>query len=195
MWGLDVSPAAAALDARTEGWAAGLQLAALSLQGRPDPEAFVNAFSGTHRFVLDYLSEELLERQPEKMRAFLLKTSILERLSGPLCDAVTGDTDAQKRLEEIERANLLLVPLDDERRWYRFHHLFGDLLRARLQQSDPDLLPELHRRAATWCEDHGLIDGAIRHALASTDSSWAARLVDEHMAESLQRGEGAILAR
>jgi LuxR family maltose regulon positive regulatory protein len=127
----------AALAARTEGWVAGLQLAGLSLQGHPDPAEFVAAFSGSHRYVLDYLAEEVLDRQPEPLRGFLLETSVLDRLSGPLCDAVTGRGDGQRLLEQAERANLFLIPLDGQRRWWRFHHLFADLLRARLQQTPP----------------------------------------------------------
>ena len=195
-WGLDLSlEAVAALETRTEGWAVGLQLAALSLRERPDPDAFLGAFAGTHRYVLDYLSEDVLERQPDRVRAFLLETSVLERLSGPLCDAVTGGSDGQDMLEELERANLFLVPLDEQRRWYRYHHLFAELLRARLQRAEADRVPELHRRAASWCERHGVTDDAIRHALASGDALWAARLVEEHLGETLRRGESAILAR
>ena len=125
--------AVAALAARTEGWAAGLQLAALSLRGQPDVAGFVAAFTGSHRYVLDYLAEEVLERQSEQVRAFLLETSVLERLSGALCDAVTGRTGSQALLEQVERAGLFLVPLDEVRGWWRYHHLFADLLRARLR--------------------------------------------------------------
>ena len=127
----------AALTARTEGWAAGLQLAGLSLRGQPDVAGFVAAFSGSHRYVLDYLAEEVLEGQSEQVREFLLETSVLERLSGGLCDAVTGRTDSQAMLEQVERANLFLVPLDEVRGWWRYHHLFADLLRARLRQEQP----------------------------------------------------------
>jgi LuxR family maltose regulon positive regulatory protein len=196
VWKLELPPeAVGALEDRTEGWAVGLQLAALSLQGRPDPDAFLDAFTGTHRYVLDYLSEEVLGRLPDQVRRFLLQTSILERLSGPLCDAVTGDSDGQGMLEELERANLFLLPLDEERRWWRLHHLFADLLRARMLQSQPDLVPELHRRAAGWCEHHGLIDEAIRHTLAAGDTPWATRLVEEHLGETLRHGESVALAR
>ena len=196
VWDLDLSSdAVVALESRTEGWAVGLQLAALSLQDRPDSDAFVDAFAGTHRYVLDYLSEEVLDRQPDRVRSFLLRTSILERLCGPLCDAVTGDSDGQEMLEALERANLFLVPLDEERRWYRFHHLFGDLLRARLRQTEAGLVPELHRRAAAWCEQHGLIDEAIRHALGCEDATWAARLVEQHLGETLGRAEEAHVER
>jgi LuxR family transcriptional regulator, maltose regulon positive regulatory protein len=194
VWNLNLpAQTVAALEARTEGWVVGLQLAALSLQGRPDLEGFLDAFSGTHRYVLDYLTEEVLARVPDRVRSFLLQTSILERLSGPLCDAVSGDSDGQVMLEELERANLFLVPLDEERRWYRFHHLFADLLRARLLQLQPDLVPELHRRAAGWCEQHGLVDEAIRHAVAAGEVPWATRLVEQHLGETLRRGEGKLV--
>jgi LuxR family transcriptional regulator, maltose regulon positive regulatory protein len=194
VWGLDLAPeAVAALEGRTEGWAVGLQLAALSLRERPDPDAFLDAFTGTHRYVLDYLSEEVLERQPDRVRTFLLQTSILERLSGPLCDAVTGRSDSHDLLEDLERANLFLIPLDAQRRWYRFHHLFSDLLRAELQRADGGSVPELHRRAADWFEQHGLLDETIRHASASGDSARAARLVEEHLGETLQRAESMLL--
>jgi LuxR family transcriptional regulator, maltose regulon positive regulatory protein len=185
----------AALAARTEGWAVGLQLAALSLQGRADPAGFVATFSGSHRFVLDYLTEEVLDRQPEDLTGFLLETSVLERLSGPLCDAVTGRADGQQLLEQIERTNLFLVPLDEVRGWWRYHHLFADLLRARLQQQQPERLPELHRAAAAWHEEHGLADDAVRHALAAGDTGWAVRLVDRNAQALLERGEGATLRR
>jgi len=179
--GLDLTAASlAALDARTEGWAAGLQLAALSLRGHTDPAGFVATFSGSHRHVLDYLTEEVLTRQPGQVTSFLLETSVLERLSGPLCDAVTGRTDSQVMLEAIERANLFLLPLDEVRRWWRYHHLFADLLRARLQQAHPDRVPALHRNAAAWLERRGLVDDAIRHALAAGEVEWAARLVEQH---------------
>jgi LuxR family transcriptional regulator, maltose regulon positive regulatory protein len=194
VWGLDLAPeTVAALGDRTEGWAAGLQLAALSLRDQPDPDAFLGAFAGTHRYVLDYLSEEVLDRQPESLRAFLLETSILERLSGPLCDAVTGRSDSQDLLEELERANLFLTPLDAQRHWWRVHQLFGDLLRARLGRAEGARLPELHRRAAAWYERHGLIDETIRHALAAGDSVWAAQLVEAHLGETLRRGESVTL--
>jgi LuxR family transcriptional regulator, maltose regulon positive regulatory protein len=195
-WGLDLAvEAIAALEARTEGWAVGLQLAALSLRERSDPDAFLGALAGTHRYVLDYLSEEVLDRQPDRTQRFLLQTSVLERLSGPLCDAVTGDADGQGMLEGLERANLFLVPLDAERRWWRFHQLFGDLLRARLRRTEGARVPELHRRAAAWCEQHGLIDEAIRHAVASGDAIWAVRLVEQHVHETLGRGESITLER
>jgi LuxR family maltose regulon positive regulatory protein len=195
-WGLDLAAEAiAALEARTEGWGVGLQLAALSLRERSDSDAFLAALAGTHRYVLDYLSEEVLDRQPDRVRGFLLQTSILERLCGSLCDAVTGDPDGQDMLEELERENLFLVPLDAERRWWRFHQLFADLLRARLQRTEAGQIPELHQRAAAWCEQHGLIDEAIRHAVASGDAIWAVRLVEQHVHETLGRGESVTLER
>ena len=192
--GLDLAPeAVGVLESRTEGWAAGLQLAALSLREHPDPTTFLDAFSGSHRYVLDYLTNEVLERLPGYVRSFLLRTSILRRLNGPLCDAVTGGSDGQEMLEQLERANLFLHPLDDERRWYRFHHLFGDLLRAELARTEPARVPELHGRAAAWFERQGLIDEAMLHAIAAEDFDWAARLVEGHMGEILRREEGVIL--
>jgi LuxR family transcriptional regulator, maltose regulon positive regulatory protein len=187
--------AVAALGDRTEGWVAGLQLAALSLRGRSDITAFVEGFSGSHRHVLDYLAEEVLDRQPEPLRAFLLETSVLGRLSGPLCDAVTGRSDSQTLLEQVERANLFLVPLDEVRRWWRYHHLFGDLLRARLNQEQPKRVPALHQAAAAWSERQGLVDDAIRHALAAGDAVWAARLIERHFDDLLRRSEDATLHR
>ena len=187
--------AVAALENRTEGWAAGLQLAALSLRGRSDIGEFVEGFSGSHRYVLDYLTEEVLDRQPPQLRTFLLETSVLERLCNPLCEAVTGRDDSQQLLEQVERANLFLVPLDDVRGWWRYHHLFADLLRGRLQQQWPERVPELHRAAAGWCERHGLVDDAIRHARAAGDLPWAARLVEQHFEAVLGRREDATLRR
>jgi LuxR family maltose regulon positive regulatory protein len=180
---------------RTEGWAVGVQLAALSLRGHADPAGFVGTFAGSHRYVLDYLTQEVLARQPERAVGFLMETSILERLSGPLCDAVTGRTDSQQELEQAERANLFVVPLDEVRGWWRYHHLFADLLRARLEQTRPDRVPELHRAAAAWYEAHGFADDAIRHALAAGEVAWAARLVEEHVEALLRRSEGATLGR
>jgi LuxR family maltose regulon positive regulatory protein len=169
----------AALAARTEGWAAGLQLAALSLRGRADAASFVTAFTGSHRYILDFLAEEVLEQQSAGLRDFLLATSVLERLSGPLCDAVTGQAGSQHLLEEAERAGLFLVPMDEVRGWWRYHHLFADLLRARLGQQ-PGRAAGLHRRAAEWCAANGLADDAVRHAMAAGDTAWAARLIEQH---------------
>jgi LuxR family maltose regulon positive regulatory protein len=203
----------AALEARTEGWIAGLQLAALSVQQR-NPESaarFVAAFSGRHHFVLDYLTDEVLRRQPEPVRTFLLRTSILERMCGALCDAVLRNQQigksangqisksaadepvdlqirrfadlrfpnltGQQMLEYLHRANLFVVPLDEERRWYRYHRLFAELLRARLEETQPGQVPELHRRAATWYEENGLAPEAVHHALATGDFGWAAGVI------------------
>jgi LuxR family maltose regulon positive regulatory protein len=187
----------AALEARTEGWIAGLQLAALSMQGREDISAFLKAFTGSQRYIIDYLVEEVLARQPESVQIFLLQTAILERLQGSLCEAVMrqpgGEANGQAMLEQVEQANLFLTPLDEERRWYRYHQLFAEALRHRLQHSQPDLVPELHRRASTWYEQHGLVGDAVHHALAAADFEQAARLI-EHTAELMaKRGEIATL--
>lgn len=174
--------AIAALEGRTEGWIAGLQLAALSLQGRKDTAGFIRSFTGTHRFVLDYLVEEVLQQQPERIQDFLLRTSILERLCGPLCDAVLGEPagSGQTTLEALEHANLFVVPLDSERRWYRYHHLFADVLRQRLHQklAGEAGLAELHIRASAWYEANGLELEAFRHAAAANDTERAARLIE-----------------
>ena len=188
--------AVVALAARTEGWAAGLQLAGLSLRGRDDVAGFVAAFTGSHRYVLDYLAEEVLEHQSEQVRTFLLETSVLERLSGELCDAVTGRTGSQARLGQIEAAGLFLVPLDEVRGWWRYHHLFADLLRARLQAEHPGRVTQLHRNAAAWCEEHGLADDAIRHAVAAGEMTSAARLIEQHFDTVYYwRSEGATIRR
>jgi LuxR family maltose regulon positive regulatory protein len=164
----------AVLEGRTEGWIAALQLAALSMQGRDD----VAGFAGDDRYVVDYLAEEVLARQPERVHAFLLRTSILGRLSGPLCDAVTGQGGAKGMLEALERGNLFLVSLDDRRRWYRYHHLFADVLQARLLDEQPGQVPDLHRRASGWYEQNGELSEAVRHALAAGDFERAAGLVE-----------------
>jgi LuxR family maltose regulon positive regulatory protein len=169
-----------ALEARTEGWIAGLHLAALSLQGRDDVASFIASFTGSHRYVVDYLVEEVLSRQPEAVQDFLLQTCLLDRLSGPLCDAVRRREDSQRLLEHVERSNLFLVALDEERQWYRYHHLFAEVLRSRLQQQQPVLVPELHRRASGWYEHHQLFDGAVTHALAIPDVEHAARLIEQY---------------
>jgi ATP/maltotriose-dependent transcriptional regulator MalT len=177
--GLNLPPEAiATLDRRTEGWIVGLQLAGLSLQGRVDFAGFLAAFSGSHRFVLDYLSEEVLWRQSAVVQSFLLSTCILERLSGPLCDAVREQEGSQAMLETLERANLFVVALDDERGWYRYHHLFAEVLRSHLQHIEPTLPPELHRRASAWYEQHELSMEAVRNALAIPDVELAARLIE-----------------
>ena len=169
-----------ALEARTEGWIAGLHLAALSLQGRDDVASFIASFTGSHRYVVDYLVEEVLSRQSEEVQDFLLRTCLLDRLSGPLCDAVRGREDSQRLLERVERSNLFLVALDEERQWYRYHHLFAEVLRSRLQQQQPLVVPDLHRRASSWYEQHKLFDEAVTHALAIPDVEHAARLIEQY---------------
>ncbi|MFQ5594399.1 MAG: LuxR C-terminal-related transcriptional regulator [Anaerolineae bacterium] len=183
----------ATLDARTEGWITGLQLAALSMQGRRDVTAFIQALSGSHRFILDYLVEEVLDRQSDDVQEFLLMTSVLDRMTAPLCDAVTGRDDGHAILQKLEQANLFLMLLDDERRWYRYHHLFADLLRSRLEQSLPGQAPVLHRRASDWYEQHGLIAEAVGHALAGGDVDRVARLVERNALATIYHGRLATL--
>ena len=168
----------AALEGRTEGWIAALQLAALSMQGRDDVAGFIAGFAGDDRYVVDYLAEEVLQRQSGRVQAFLLQTSILGRLSGPLCDAVTGQGGGKAMLEALDRGNLFLVPLDDRRRWYRYHHLFADVLQARLLDEQPGQVPDLHRRASAWYQQNGEPSVAIGHALAAEDFDRAADLVE-----------------
>jgi len=167
-----------ALEARTEGWIAALQLAALSMQGRDDTSGFIASFAGDDRFVVDYLAEEVLERQPEEVRSFLLETAITDRFTGALCDAVTGRSGGKAMLETLDRANLFLVPLDDRRLWYRYHHLFADVLRARMLDEQPERVDELHRRASAWYETAGDRPEAIAHAMAAHDVERAARLIE-----------------
>jgi LuxR family maltose regulon positive regulatory protein len=154
----------AALEERMEGWIAGLQMAALSMRDREDVLGFIEGFSGTNRYILDYLLEKVLARDLEEVQAFLLQTAIPTRLTRSLCDAVTGATGGQERLE---RRNLFVVPLDDDRRWYRYHHLFADLLQARLYQSGPERIARLLSRAAEWCEGDGQVAEAVGHAFAA----------------------------
>lgn len=168
----------ASLEQRTEGWIAALQLAAVSMRGRADPSGFVSRFAGTDRYVVDYLVEEVLANQPEQVRDFLLHTAVVDRLTGPLCDALTGRTDGQRVLDLLDRANLFLVPLDDDRRWYRYHHLFADVLKAHLLADHPELVPLLHRRASRWYEEQDLTDDAVRHALDAGDFDRAAYLME-----------------
>ena len=168
----------AVLENRTEGWVAGLQLAALSMQGREDIPGFIRAFAGDDRYIADYLVEEVLQRQPDRVRSFLLQTSILDRLSGRLCDAVTGQKDGKKMLEALERGNLFVVPLDDKRQWYRYHHLFAKVLHERAMEEQPERLPTLHRKACEWYEQNGQSADAIRHALAAEDFEKAAGLIE-----------------
>ncbi len=184
----------AILERRTEGWVTGLQLAGLSLQGRQDSSDFVRSFSGNNRYVLDYLLEEVLHRQPEHIQTFLLETAILNRLTGPLCNVICDRHDGQEMLETLERANLFLVPLDTTRCWYRYHHLFADLLRHRLQQSAPEHLTDLHRRAVQWYEGQGMMIDAITHALAMQDFVYTARLISEVAEAMLMRGEAMTVA-
>ena len=194
--GLDL-PAAdvAALGSRTEGWIASLQLAALSLRDRDDPSQFIAGFAGDDRYVVDYLVEEVLDRESEKVRAFLLDTAILERLSGPLCDAVNGTTGGAKMLASLERRNLFVVPLDAQRRWYRYHHLFADVLRSHLLAERPGHASALHRRASAWFEEAGDPVAAVRHALAAGDVERAAVLVELAIPELARaRGESVIRA-
>jgi LuxR family maltose regulon positive regulatory protein len=192
--GLDLSARhITALEERTEGWIAALQLAALSMRGREDVSGFVSAFAGTDRHILDYLAEEVLDRQTEDTRTFLLQTSILDRLSGPLCDAVTGRAQGQAMLEKVERRNLLMVPLDDQRRWYRYHHLFSQFLRQRLRAENPELVSELHQRASAWHEANGTESEAITHALAARDFERAAVLIERLEYSMLVRGESPII--
>jgi LuxR family maltose regulon positive regulatory protein len=181
------------LDDRTEGWAAGLQLAALSLRGRENPAAFVDEFAGSHRFVLDYLVEEVLDRQPDAVREFLLATSVLRELTGSLCAAVTGMADAPEVLESLERDNVFVIPLDDERRWYRYHHLFADALRARLVARHPDRLQALHTTAGRWLAEHGMLPDAVTHAIAGEDHELTADLVELALAGLRQGRQDATI--
>jgi LuxR family maltose regulon positive regulatory protein len=184
----------AALEGRTEGWIAALQLAALSMQGREDTAAFIAGFAGDDRYIVDFLAEEVLQRQPEHVQQFLLQTSILDRLCGPLCDAVTGQDGGKAKLAALERGNLFLVPLDDRRRWYRYHQLFADVLHARLRDEQPDEVFDLHRRASGWHERNGEPSEAIRHALAAGDFGRAADLVELAIpAMRRSRQEAAVL--
>jgi LuxR family transcriptional regulator, maltose regulon positive regulatory protein len=171
-----------ALEDRTEGWIAGLQLAALSLRGiedRGEVADFIQAFTGSNRFVIDYLADEVLARQRPQVRDFMLRTAILDRLNGLLCDVVTGGTDGTRTLADLERGNLFVVSLDAERSWYRYHHLFADVLHARLLAEHPEQVPELHNRASVWFAGRGLVADAVRHALAAEDFDRAAYLIEE----------------
>ncbi len=179
----------AALERRTEGWVAGLQLAALSMRGHEDVSGFVQAFTGSSRFILDYLMEEVFERQIPDVKDFLLKTSILERLSTSLCNAVTGKINSQHLLEVLERANLFILPLDQSRQWYRYHRLFAELLRQHLQVTEGISANELHRSASQWFANEGLFPEAIHHALAGGDWDHAAELIGNQVTLMLRRGE------
>jgi LuxR family maltose regulon positive regulatory protein len=186
----------ATLTTRTEGWIAGLQMAALSLEGVSDTAAFIREFGGSHRYILEYLIEEVLERQPERVKSFLLQTSILDRLSGSLCDALlTDEQDSQSILEHLERSNLFLTPLDAVGGWYRYHHLFADLLRVQLKRSQPGMMEPLHSRASQWYEREGLPEQAIQHALAASALERVAALVERYALEIISRGEMSALLR
>jgi LuxR family maltose regulon positive regulatory protein len=185
----------AVLEGRTEGWIAAIQLAGLSMQGRDDIAGFIARFAGDDRYIVDYLVEEVLHRQPERVRTFLLETSILSRLSGPLADAVTGQGGGKAMLEALERQNLLLVPLDDRREWYRYHHLFADVLQAHLRDERPEHVAELHRRATEWFEQDGERAEAIRHAMASKDFARAADLIELAMPATTRDRQDATLRR
>ncbi len=181
------------LEARTVGWIAGLQLAALSLRDRDDVAGFVAAFGGSHRFVMDYLTEEVLRGQPAEWRQFLLQTAILKRLCGPLCEAVTGQAGGQDILEQLDAANLFLVPLDDERTWFRYHHLFADVMADRLRRSAPEQVRDLHRRAAAWLRQNGLFAEAVEHALWGDDTRLAAEVVEGQALALLKAGAVSTL--
>src|SRR4029077_17421524 len=187
------APDVAALEARTEGWIAALQLAALAMQGREGVASFIAGFAGDDRYVVDYLVEEVLQRQPDRVQAFLQQTSILGRLSGPLCDAVTGQGGGKAMLEALDRGNLFLVPLDDRRRWYRYHHLFADVLQARLLDEQRGQVPDLNRRASAWYEQNGERSLAISHALAAGDFGRAADLVELAIPAIRRAGQEAKL--
>lgn len=177
--GLDLTAEdVAALEQRTEGWIAALQLAALSLQGRDDSAGFIARFAGNDRYIVDYLVEEVLQHQPDEVRRFLLHTAVLDRLTGPLCDALTGRDDGSRMLTTLERSNLFMVSLDDRREWYRYHHLFADVLQARLLSEHPEQVPLLHQRASRWYEANDQAEHAVRHALAAADFHRAAHLIE-----------------
>jgi LuxR family maltose regulon positive regulatory protein len=181
----------AALASRTEGWISGLQMAAVSMQEQEDTASFIQAFTGSDRYILDYLVEEVLYRQSDGIQTFLLQTAILDRLTAPLCDAVVETGESQTILEYLESSNLFIVPLDDRRKWYRYHRLFADLLRQRLHQAHPDLVPTLHRKASEWHEHHGLMAEAIDHALSAEDFQRAADLIEQVAEATLMRSEVA----
>jgi LuxR family transcriptional regulator, maltose regulon positive regulatory protein len=199
LWGIQLSPEqVAALEARTEGWVAGLHLAVLALRQLTTPEEianFVAAFTGSHRYILDYLVDEALHWQPPAVQNFLLQSAILDRFCADLCQAVLEIDNAQALLAQVKAANLFLVPLDDRGEWFRYHRLFADLLRHRLKQSQPIQLAPLHQRASRWFEQHGLTDEAIHHALAANDAARAAALVDEARWTLRNRGEVSTLRR
>ena len=181
------------LDSRTEGWIAGLQLAAISLKGR-DTRSFIQAFSGSHRYILDYLVEEVLDHQPAEVRSFLLGTSILERLCAGLCDVVLDRDNSQDLLVELDTENLFIIPLDDIRHWYRYHHLFGELLRSQLSFQQPELARLYHQRASDWYDEQGYIEDSINHAFAAEDFERAARLVEKYARDMLHQSKYSLLS-
>jgi LuxR family maltose regulon positive regulatory protein len=183
------------LEARTEGWIAGLQIAALSMQGRDDLSEFVRMFSGSHRHVLGYLADEVLNRLPKQVLDFLLYTSILDQLCGPLCDAVTEGEAGQAVLESLEHSNMFILPMDEEGKWFRYHHLFAEVLQGRLKGTQPERLPELHRRASQWLEASGRSAEAIDHAISGKDFPRAAHLIAGIIQSYNNRGAGATLIR
>jgi len=178
----------AALEDKTEGWIVGLQLAGLSVRDRADSSDFIATLSGSHRFILSYLTEQVLSQQPEEIQHFLLQTSILDRLNGDLCNAVSGLSGSHALLEELFNANLFLIPLDDERQWYRYHHLFADLLRELQNTLQKDIMAELHRRASRWYAGVGMANEAIRHALAAEDYAMAVDLLERHAMGMIMQG-------
>jgi len=190
MMGLNLSSDdIAELETRTEGWIAGLQLAAISMKGRKDHTGFIKSFTGSHRLVLDFLIEEVLGQQPESIKKFLLQTSILNRMTGSLCDVLTGEENGQETLETLDRANLFIVPLDEERRWYRYHHLFADLLHQRLKSNPKINIQDLHIRARDWFSKQGMEREALRHSLLAEDFEEAAKLINRLSMEVVQKGE------
>jgi LuxR family transcriptional regulator, maltose regulon positive regulatory protein len=196
LMGLDLSPEGIAeLEARTEGWAASLKLAALSMQGRHDWPEFIAKFSGSNRYVIDYLVDEVMDRQSGDVQTFLRRTSILERFCAPLCEYVVGGSEDLDIIDYIDRSNLFLIPLDDKKEWYRYHHLFADFLRQRLRETEPDSISGLHRRASQWYNNEGLVEDAIQHALAAGDVEGAARLVDGIAADLVVRAESYKLVK
>ena len=192
--GLAITPEqVAVLERRTEGWIAGLQLAALSLREQEDIIGFIDAFTGSHRFILDYLTEEVFNRQSPGVQAFLLRTAILDQLNASLCNAITGRDDSQEILERLDETNLFVVPLDDGRSWYRYHHLFADLLQQRLQRENPKLVPTLHQRASGWYEVNGYVLNAVNHAMNAGEFERTADLIERSGWSVLMRGELATL--
>lgn len=183
----------AMLEIRTEGWVAGLKMAALSLQGKRDITSYIKSFSGSNRYIMDYLAEEVLNQQPPSIKQFLLETSILEHMCGPLCDAVTDRSDSQSILAQLEAANLFISPLDDERRWYRYHQLFATILHNQLVRDEPQVVNLLHQRASTWYEKEGLTEGAIGHALLGGDAERAATILENAAPRMLGQNQAVRL--